>query len=67
MNKLIFYGLALDVSPVSNHSKLKEFYNLDKEIADKLKSQSPKESFHDLSLAVMQVRAKQILKQLNIL
>lgn len=67
MNKLIFYGLALDVNPLSNHSKLREFYEIDKEIEHWQKTKSHEELSHSFEYALMKARAKQILKQLNII
>ena len=67
MNKLLFYGFALDAKADSNHAKLMEFKRLDDEINEKLERQSFKDSFHDFSLVMMKVRAKQLLKDLNII
>lgn len=63
MNQLFFYAGALDAT--SNHSKLLEFYRLDKEIEQWYDTYSYKELFHSFEFACMNARAKNILRQLQ--
>lgn len=63
MNVLFVYAGALDLQ--SNHSKLREFWHLDREIAQWQETKSYKELFHSLEYAVMVARAKQIINDLT--
>lgn len=65
MNALFIFSGALDLESQSNHAKLMEFRRLDSEIAEWQKTKSYNELFHSLEFAVMNARAKQILKQLT--
>ncbi len=67
MNALFVFAGANDLESESNHSKLKEFYRLDNEIAQQQETKSYKELFHSLEYALLNARAKFILKQLDIL
>lgn len=67
MNALFAYSGAIDLESSSNHNKLQEFHRLDKEIEYWQETKSYKELFHSLEYTLLNVRAKQILKQLNIL
>lgn len=67
MNTLLFYCYALDAKPNSNHAKYMQFKELDKEIKQWQEEKTYKELFHSLAYSLMLVRAKKLLKQLDIL
>lgn len=64
---LFAFSGALDLESKSNHAKLTEFRKLDSEIERLQETKSYKELFHSLEYALLRVRAKTLLKQLNIL
>lgn len=63
MNALFFFAGAGDLQ--SNHSRVMEFWRLDKQIAKMEDEMSYKELFHSLEYAILNVRANQIVKELN--
>lgn len=63
MNALFVYAGGLDVE--SNHARLKEFWELDAEIAEWQDKKSFKELFHSLQYALMVCRAKMLVEQLT--
>ena len=63
MNKLFVFAGGLDLE--SNHARLREFWRLDKEIAEMQDKMSFKERFHSLAYAVTVARAKSIINYLN--
>lgn len=67
--KLFLYAGAMDLADSGNHSKLMEFYKLDKQIAERYdyNYENDISSFHDFELALMVSRAKYILRQLDII
>lgn len=67
MNAFFVFSGALDLESISNNSKLSEFWRLDREIHQIEEKMSYKALFHSLEYAMLKVRAKQILKQLEII
>ena len=63
MNALFFFTGGLDLQ--SNHARLREFWRLDNEIKEMQDEMSYKELFHSLEFALLNCRAKQIIKELN--
>lgn len=67
MNTLFIFGGAIDQLEKSNHSKLMEFFRLEKEIETMYDKMSYKQLFHSFHFAVLNTRAKSLLEQLNII
>lgn len=67
MNALFIFAGAKDLDCKSNHSKLMEFYKLDKEIENQYNTKTYKELFHSLEFTLLKIRANQILKSLNLI
>lgn len=63
MNALFHFAGADDLK--SNHSRVMEFWRLDSQIAKMEDEMSYKELFHSLEYAILNIRAKQIVKELN--
>jgi len=67
MNNLFVFAGAKDLESNSNHSKLIEFYRLDSEINHWQETIEYEQLFHSLEYTLMRVRAKELLKQLDII
>ena len=67
MNNLFVFAGAKDLESNSNHSKLMEFRKLDSDINYWQETKEYKELFHSLEYTLMLVRAKSLLRQLDLI
>lgn len=63
MNELFVFASANDLT--THHSKIRELWRLDKEIAEMEENTSLRELFHNLEYSLLRARAKNLVKQLT--